>query len=83
MAIIGLYYSITKTTRYSEQVLIAAVENCALSAEFNYNCLSSPRMCEDNPEAWERRLDEAVQWAALSNAWLDDLHRLNPLTFSR
>ena len=70
----------TKTTTYSEQVLIAAVENCALSAEFNYNCLSSARMCDDNPEEWERRLDEAVQWAALSNAWLEELQRCSKRT---
>ena len=46
---------------------LAEAEYCALRAEFNYKCLSSARMCDDNPAVWERRLHDAEQWAVEYN----------------
>jgi hypothetical protein len=55
------------TPKYSKQVLIAAVKNCAARAQDSYNALGSAAACDNDYEVWERFLDNACNWAAQSN----------------
>jgi hypothetical protein len=68
------------TPKYSKQVLIAAVKNCAARAQDSYNALGSAEACaidtlEADYEIWERFLDDACDWAAVSNDYADELSR--------
>jgi hypothetical protein len=69
------------TPKYSKQVLIAAVKNCAARAQDSYNALGSAEACATNTlreadyQVWERFLDDACNWAAQSNDWAIELTR--------
>jgi hypothetical protein len=68
------------TPKYSKQVLVAAVKNCAARAQDSYIALGSAEACatdtlETDYEVWERFLDDACYWAAVSNDYAAELTR--------
>ena len=59
------------TTKFSAKIAAFIIANCAMNEQDDWNMLSNAAGCDNDPDVWERFLDDACN----ATAWARDVAR--------